>query len=442
MDNKTINEEDSMTGHEAPEHNRPDPKKPTGKKEMLAALYKRVQEEKQKIKDQNKQEKLETKKVNVKYIKPKKGNRIALSMVLTFVILGVSVISATTIIFLAKEVFGIDKSASSYTINIPEGATVDDIIDIMTKGQEEKNKEEIIRVPAMFKLMVKLKNADGGFIHGPHTLRPDMGYSAIITELKSDENIRRDTVDITFREGINIYEAATLLEENGVCAADKFIYYFNNGLNDYEFEKNIPKSTAIDLRFYRMEGYLFPDTYQFYKAYDITSMEPQEYEVIIRRIYDNFEEHYTKEISDKAAQMGLSMDHLITLASMIQAEAASNEDMYNVSSVFWNRLNNSDEYPRLESDPTEKYVNQVIRQMSDELNETMVTAYNTYKSAGFPPGAICSPGAIAIDAALNPNQTNYLYFCANINTREVYYAETLEQHEANLELAGITADDY
>lgn len=442
MDNKTINEEESMTGHEAPEHNTPNPKKPTGKKEMLAALYKRVQEEKQKIKDQQSQEQAESRKVNVKYIKPKKGNRIALSMVFTFIILGVSVVSSAAIIFLAKEVFGIDKSASSYTINVPEGASVNDVIEIMTDGQAEKNKEEIIRVPAIFKLMVKFKKADGGFIHGPHTLRPDMGYSAIIAELNSDENIRRETVDITFKEGINIYEAATILEENNVCAADKFIYYFNNGLDDYEFEKSIPKSTAVDLRFYRMEGYLFPDTYQFYEAYDILSMEPQEYEIIIRKIYDNFEAYYTKEISDKAAQKGLSMDQLITLASMIQAEAASNEDMYNVSSVFWNRLNNSDEFPRLESDPTEKYVNQVIKKLSDPLNENMVTAYNTYESAGFPPGAICSPGANAIDAALNPNQTNYLYFCANINTREVYYAETLEQHEMNLELAGITADDY
>ncbi len=442
MDNKTLNEEDSMTGHESPEHNTPGHKKPAGKKETLAGLYKRVQEEKRKIKAQQMQEHSESRKVNVRYIKPKKGNRIAVSMVFTFIILGISVVSSAAIIFLAKEVFGIDKSASSYTINVPEGATVDDIIKIMTDEQISKNKEEIIRVPAMFKLMVKMKDAEGGFIHGPHTLRPDMGYSAIIEELNSDENIRRETVDITFREGINIYEAATLLEENGVCEAEKFIYYFNIGLDDCEFEKNIPKSTAIDLRFYRMEGYLFPDTYQFYKAYDISTMEPQEYEVIIRIFYDNFESHYTKEVSDKATQMGLSMDQLITLASMIQAEAASDEDMYNVSSVFWNRINNSDEFPRLESDPTEKYVNQIIRKLSDPLNENMVTAYNTYKSAGLPPGAICSPGANAINAALNPNPTNYYYFCANIETREVYYAETLEQHEINLELAGISLDDY
>ena len=105
MDNKTINEEESMTGHEAPKHNTPNPKKPTGKKEMLAALYKRVQEEKQKIKDQQSQEQAESRKVNVKYVKPKKGNRVALSMVFTFVILGVSVVSSAAIIVLAKEVF-------------------------------------------------------------------------------------------------------------------------------------------------------------------------------------------------------------------------------------------------------------------------------------------------------------------------------------------------
>ena len=108
-----------------------------------------------------------------------------------------------------------------------------------------------------------------------------------------------------------------------------------------------------------------------------------------------------------------------------------------VASVFWNRLNNSSTYPMLQSDPTSKYVKNIIIPNEKVENEQMYIAYDTYKGKGLPPGAICNPGIDAIEAVLYPSQTDYYYFCANVKTKKIYYAKTLAEHNRNLKLAGI-----
>ncbi|MDO5560065.1 MAG: endolytic transglycosylase MltG [Oscillospiraceae bacterium] len=435
MDNKTINHENDelndqvQTGHSS-EKTEIDSEE-LRKRVLAEKERRRNQEQSSRTGNNGKKSPQWKNKKKLRYIKPEKTNRVSLGIVFATMILAVSVVCAMCVIFLVREMIGINKSSSSYIIEIPQGATVSDIIDIMTIDQEKKGREEIIKVPALFKLLTKVKKADGKFIDGTHILRPDMGYLAIINELESEENQQRETVLVTISEGWNLNEAAKELEKNNVCVADKFLYYFNNGLDDYEFEKQIPKLTALDLRYYRMEGYLFPDTYEFYVADDIESLPQEEYEIIIRKFYDNFEEKFGAEQIAKAKEKGMTMNQVITLASIVQKEAADISDMYYVASVFENRLTHSDEFPRLESDTTEQYATDVIAK-GDTLNDSMMEAYDTYVSGGLPPGPICNPGLEAIDAVLNPKETNYYYFCANTSTKEVYYAETLEEHEANI----------
>lgn len=117
---------------------------------------------------------------------------------------------------------------------------------------------------------------------------------------------------------------------------------------------------------------------------------------------------------------------------MVQAESSNISDMKKVASVFLNRLNNSEEYPRLESDPTRKYVEDVIKPNIDIPNQEMFNAYDTYKGEGLPPGPICNPGLDAISAVLYPEDTDYYFFCADLETGEVFYAKTLEEHQENL----------
>jgi len=104
-----------------------------------------------------------------------------------------------------------------------------------------------------------------------------------------------------------------------------------------------------------------------------------------------------------------------------------------VASVFWNRLNNPDVFPKLESDPTSNYSNFVIKPNQDVYNKAMIEAYDTYLSAGLPPGAICNPGIEAIDAVLKCQPSDYFYFIANIYTEETFFSETYEEHLKNQE---------
>jgi UPF0755 protein len=201
---------------------------------------------------------------------------------------------------------------------------------------------------------------------------------------------------------------------------------FNTSAFGFDFENNVKPSA---LKFYKMEGYCFPDTYRLYSDEDIKS--------IVKKIYRNFNDKFTPDIAQRMNDLGLSQDELITFASMVQSEAGKAGDMKRVASVFWNRLNNQDEYPLLQSDPTSNYVENVIMVNTDIESEQMFDAYNTYVGAGLPPGPICNPGLHAIDAVLYPADTDYYFFCSNLETGEFYYAETLSEHEENLVTAGL-----
>jgi UPF0755 protein len=134
-------------------------------------------------------------------------------------------------------------------------------------------------------------------------------------------------------------------------------------------------------------------------------------------------------------EQGFTLDELITLASMVQAEADNPQDMRMVASVFLNRLGSAD-FPLLQSDPTTYYVRDFIlpRLPQNQIinYQGLMNAYDTYITPGLPPGPINNPGIDAIIAVLEAPSTRYYYFCANIYTREVFYATNLADHEANL----------
>lgn len=355
-----------------------------------------------------------------------KGLRLSLALIMTFIILGIATVLSITVIFLAKEYLGVGKPTTTYIVNIPEGSSTDDITDILYDTN-------IIKVKELFKLVVKLNASDDKpLVAGEHQISPSMDYGDIIDELKTNIQDNREVISITFPEGINVYDAATMLEEKGICDARNFIYYFNGGFNldEYKFNSHLPVESS--LKFLKLEGYLFPDTYEFYKD--------EEPEIVARKIFDNFDKKITDEYYSRMTTLNMSLDEVITLASIVQKEAGNVKDMKLISSVFHNRLNNPDTFPMLQSDPTRIYAEEVIHKNSDISNATMEDAYNTYKSAGLPPGAICNPGIEAIEAVLYPEDTNYYYFCANVETGETYYASTLDEHNANLELAGISIE--
>lgn len=357
--------------------------------------------------------------------KKKKRSRLPGIIILTTFIFAVSVCLSLVIIAFGRDMLGIGKSDSTHLIVIPEGATTIEISEILKD-------ENIIKSPKCFQLFSRLRKSDSSYIAGEHFVRPNMAYETIINELTTiDEAKEQDTVEVTFPEGCTIFDAAQLLEQNGVCSADDFIFYFNSGGLGFEFENRLPTDTS--LKFYRMEGYLFPDTYFFYE-----NMSPEQ---VCQKIYLNFDNKMTDERYAKMESLGLSLDELITFASVVQKEAANTDTMLYVASVFWNRLRNSADFPLLQSDPTSNY-SEFVRTRMDVYDKTIVDSYDTYVSPGLPPGAICNPGIEAIDAVLENVESNYFYFIANIYTGQTYFSETLEEHDTYQDMVEGQVDEY
>ncbi|MCR5718491.1 MAG: endolytic transglycosylase MltG [Oscillospiraceae bacterium] len=339
---------------------------------------------------------------------------VIIMLVLIFVI---SITLSVGIIQVGKDMLGLEGTETLVVFHIPEGATTMQIAELLeAKG--------IIRIPKAFVYFSRLSKADSGYIAGDHEVSSAMAYEEIINEL-SGNSIAEDqvAVNVMFPEGCTLVEAAKKLEEAKVCEASKFLYYFNAGNLGYSFEENLPKNAG--LKFYRMEGYLFPDTYTFYEE-----MEP---DAVCQKIYVNFDSKITPDMYKRMKELGFSLDEVITLASIVQREAANEEEMPKIASVFWNRLKHPAEFGgKLQSDPTTKYVDDVIRRYETLQNDQMYEAYDTYKCKGLPAGAICNPGIDAINAVLYPEKTGFYYFYADIDTKTTYFARTLEEHNKNI----------
>ena len=340
-------------------------------------------------------------------------------IILVTIILTVSMLLAVGGLTLGMELYGIGKSENTISFNIPEGSSNEEIADLLFENGIIKNKD-------LFLMAIKFMKPQTIY-PGDITLQPSMPYSEIIEEMEKQRK-RYETVTVTFYEGEYLTDIAATLEENKVCSADDFLFEFKKNM-DYNFEKKI---TDNENAFYSREGYCFPDTYEFYVGdtpYNITKI-----------LREHFESKITDDMYAKMDKMGLTLNQVMTLASIVQMEAANVDEMPKVASVFLNRLNDPDTFPMLQTDTTYKYIDQVIKKKAD--NDVMVEHYaeyyDTYTIEGLPAGPICNPGIEAIKAVIDPAKTKYYYFCNNSETGETFYAETLEEHEKNLIKAGLS----
>ena len=339
-------------------------------------------------------------------------------IILTCIILTVSVVLSLTAISVATEYYGIGKSENDVIFKIPEGADNDKIADLLYENGIIKNK-------TLFKLALKIEKPQTIF-PGDITLKPSMGYAAVIEELATMRE-KMETVTITFTEGMNLLDVANLLEKNKVCKADDFLFEFNKD-QGFDFEKDLGVSKDA---FYKMEGYFFPETYNFYvndTAYNVTKL-----------VRTQFQSTMNADLMRQVKESKFSLNQIITLASIVQMEAGSEAEMPKVASVFVNRMNDQTTYPNLQSDTTTKYIDNVIKKKAiDQSSVDFYTSvYDTYTCRGLPASPICNPGLAAIKAVLNPAKTDYYYFCNNLNTGETFFGRTLEEHNANLKKAGL-----
>lgn len=240
-----------------------------------------------------------------------------------------------------------------------------------------------------------------------------------------DPPTERPAVRLTFPEGSTVSEFAKILEGGGVCTAEEFLSTAQNAdlLAEYGFEIPNPEN-----RSFVMEGYLFPDTYDFYVGEGAESAT--------RRFLKNSRSKLSDDIKARCAEIGYTLDEVLSLASIIQEEAGDPADMGKVSSVLHNRLNSSS-FPKLQCDANSFYLRDSVKPyVSEERYETLLQLYSTYNCEGLPEGPITNSGIEAVNAALYPEETDYYFFITDSDNKYIY-AETYTEHLQNCEEAGL-----
>ena len=374
-----------------------------------------------------------------------KKNRIIFRTVWITMIVFTSILIGEFLMVGVNDVLGVGREEGVATITVPKNATIDEITDILYDNY-------VINVKWAFKLFATATKSTSGFTQGTFDIATDKDYQAIINYMQSDMN-RTDVVTIRFTEGMSLKQYARLLEQGKVCTAEEFLLKCNSDeFDDYEFIKSIP---ADSKRVYKLEGYLFPDTYDFFVGEDVDDVVRKFLANYRRKVYatksraEGFDKKVT--MAERAEKLGMTMDEVLTLASLIQAEAADKDDMYMVSSILHNRLatlktsgmndNGEGHLDYLELDSTLYYPYESRADIPVDKRKNFKGTYSTYDHKGLPIGPICNPGLDAIEAALSPEKTDYYYFCHKVATEEeaavAYYAKTLEEHHENLVKAGL-----
>lgn len=323
----------------------------------------------------------------------------------------VAVFLSIAIIKVGNDVFAFVKNDVSVDVHIPEYATLDDITDILYEN-------EVIQYPSIFKLYATLKKDTDGFLAGDYVVSPNMNYDDLRDAFKPQPKV--GISEITIPEGYTTDEIIDLMVSYGIGTREGYIDAIQNYDFDYWFLEELEDDGVSEDRIYRLDGYLFPDTYQFYNSSSEVT--------VLNKLLKRFGQIFKNEYKIQAEAMGYTVDEIITLASMIEKEAGTPSEFFKVSSVFHNRLNNWGASPKLESDATIVYAIQHETGERPQLTNTSYeTPYNTYTNAGLPPGPIANPSASAILAALSPAETNYYYFVSDGSI--TYFSETKEQHQ-------------
>ncbi|MDY7221797.1 endolytic transglycosylase MltG [Halalkalibacterium halodurans] len=296
-------------------------------------------------------------------------------------------------------------------VTIPIGSTTTQIGSILEDSG-------LIRNSTFFRYYVRYKN-ESGFQAGEYVLSPSMTMDEIIYELKDGRMLEDPALVFTIPEGLWLEQVVKLIAEHTDHEVDDIMETINDPdyLNQLIDQYTILTDDILDEEVrHPLEGYLFPARYDFIE-------EKPEIETIIEAMISRMENVLMKH-SDMLEDSEYSVHEILTLASIIEREAQKSEDRYLISGVLYNRL---EEDMMLQVDPTVAYALGEHRYMTSHADLEVDSPYNTYRYKGIPVGPIGNPGEDSIVAALDPEDTNYLFFYARYNG-EVIYNETYEAH--------------
>ena len=339
----------------------------------------------------------------------------------TWIIIGVCVAAAillsTYTISCMNDIFAVNRDSETVvTVNIPAEANTKTVLKILQQNDLIEHRHFC----SLFAKMMQFK--DDNYLTGVYYVTASMGVEKMLTTFKQPTTTG-ETVTLTFPEGYTVDQIVQKLEKYEVCSAAALY----QTMKEVDFSSEFSFIASMDnkeSRYRLLEGYLYPDTYEFYVGESPSS--------VLRKFLNNFNKKWTDEYAAQAEKLGMSVDDIITLASIVQKEAYGAEQSPLVSSVLHNRLNKSGLYPSLQCDSTEEYINEYIKPNTQDAAQLskFTNLYSSYKCAGLPVGSICNPGDDAIKAALYPEKTDYYFFAHDVN-KKLYLARNDSERRSN-----------
>ena len=329
----------------------------------------------------------------------------------------------------AADVLAFGRDDKQVVVEITEEDDMDSIIaQLQEKG--------LIRYPWLFQVYADLTDAQEDIELGSFTLNTNYDYHALVNEMSSSGS--RVEVTVQIPDGYNCRQIFKLLEEKGVATAESLEEFAANGeLSNYWFLEDVKRGDK-----YCLEGFLYPDTYNFYQGGGA--------EHAISKLLGGFNNKFNEDLQaaldslnkdlastmrangksdDYVVENMLTVQELITVASLIEKEAANAKESPNIASVIYNRLYDWGSNPRyLNIDAAIVYVTG----NNKKIDTTIDSPYNTYLNTGLTPTPIANPGMSSIEAALKPNDTNYYYYVLNPETGSHVFASSYDEHAANV----------
>ncbi len=340
------------------------------------------------------------------------------TVVWAILIIAIGTSLGRTLWLCAADVLALGKTGQEITITV-------DIEDRLPDIADKLEKAGLVRYPGLFEAFARLTGKGNNILVGSITFSSETvyDYNALINAM-SYKGGSVVTVSVMVPEGYSCAQIFELLEEKGVCSAAALEKHAAEGeLDAYWFLDGLPRDHK-----YCLEGYLFPDTYEFYMDDD-----PRR---VLEKFLDNFNYRFTQRMVDKFVALNtktglnLSLQEVIIMASIVEKEKAADAEGYNIASVFYNRLMNASNFPYLDSDATINYAIDYYNK-GELVTDAQINAspYHTYTHPGLPPTPIANPGLSSLDAALDPEDTDYYFFLLDRSAGAHRFSRTLAEHE-------------